>query len=185
MARKHEKPVIIMEPVKGGLLATPPPAVKEVFEEKDPDSTCAKWALKFAAGLDGIITVLSGMKNVEQMRENLDTFDEFGKLTDTDRAVISKAQEVLAKQPVIPCTTCNYCAKVCPNNIGISGSFEALNILTLYDNKKLAKSKERWNVKGQGKNASTKCIECGLCEEACPQNIPIREELKKAAEAFY
>ena len=118
------------------------------------------------------------------MRENLDTFDRMS-FTEKDREVIAKAQEELAKVPVIPCTTCNYCAKVCPNDIGISGTFEAMNTLILYGNKRSAKGRESWLVGAHGRKPATECLKCGACEDACPQHIRIIEELEKAAEAFY
>jgi hypothetical protein len=94
------------------------------------------------------------------------------------------AQEALAKIPIIPCTTCNYCAKVCPQNIGISGTFTAMNYLTLYGDKDAAKHQENWLVNMHGKKPATDCVKCGACEKACPQHIKIREELEKAAKAL-
>ena len=85
------------------------------------------------------------------------------------------------KIPLIPCTTCNYCAKVCPMNIGISGSFTAMNILTLYNDMAFAKHQEEWLVGGHGKAKASECIKCGACEGVCPQHIKIREELEKVA----
>lgn len=122
VARKYGKEVIIMEPVKGGMLATPPESVANLFKQANPDVSVASWAIKFAANLDGVITVLSGMSNVEQMEDNLSYMKDFKGLSDEEMKVIEKAQEELSKIDIIPCTVCNYCAKVCPNEIGISGS---------------------------------------------------------------
>lgn len=179
MARKHGKPVVIMEPVKGGILANPPEAVQKVFKEADPNASVASWAVRFAANLDGIITVLSGMSSVEQMEDNLSYMKGFKKLTPEQEAVIAKAQAEMNKIPLISCTACDYCAKVCPMNIGISASFAALNMLILYQNKEFAKSQEAWNVGEQRKAHANECIECGACEEVCPQHLPIRENLKR------
>ena len=184
VARKHGKPVIIMEPIKGGMLANPPESVAEVLKNAEPDSSVASWAVRFAASLDGVITVLSGMSSVEQMKDNLSYMKGFQGLNGEQQAVIAKAQEELKKIPLIPCTTCNYCAKVCPKNIGISGSFTAMNLLTLYKDKAFAKHQEEWLVGGHGKNHADQCVKCGKCEEACPQHIKIRENLEEVCEAL-
>ena len=182
VARKHGKPVIIMEPVKGGMLANPPEQVQKVFKEANPDASVASWAIKFAASLEGVITVLSGMSNIEQMEDNISYMKDFTKLSDKEEETINKAQEILKSIPIIPCTTCNYCAKVCPMKIGISGSFTAMNYLTLYNDMAAAKHQEEWLVGGHGLKKASECIKCGRCEQACPQHIQIRKELEKVAE---
>lgn len=182
VARKHGKPVIVMEPVKGGMLANPPESVKEVLSKVNPEASYASWAIKFAADLDGVITVLSGMSNLEQMEDNISYMKDFTKLSEEEKCAIKEAQEELNKIPLIPCTTCNYCAKVCPMNIGISGTFTAMNILTLYKDIAGAKHQEEWLVGGHGKKRAEECIKCGKCEGVCPQHIKIREELEKASE---
>lgn len=182
VARKHGKPVIIMEPVKGGMLANPPEQVQKVFKEADPNASVASWAIKFAASLEGVITVLSGMSNIEQMEDNISYMKDFTKLSNKEEETINKAQEILKSIPLIPCTTCNYCAKVCPMHIGISGSFTAMNYLTLYNDMAAAKHQEEWLVGGHGLKKASECIKCGRCEQACPQHIQIRKELEKVAE---
>ena len=170
VARKHGKPVIIMEPVKGGMLANPPEQVQEAFKQANPNTSIASWAIKFAASLDGVITVLSGMSNIEQMEDNISYMKDFKKLSDDEEATIKKAQEIMNSIPIIPCTTCNYCAKVCPMKIGISGSFTAMNYLTLYNDMEAAKHQEDWLVSGHGLKKAEECIKCGKCEQVCHTN---------------
>lgn len=160
VARKHGKPVIIMEPVKGGMLATPPESVAKILKDAEPDSSVASWAIRFAASLEGVITVLSGMSNVEQMKDNLFYMKDFKGLTEDQEKVLKEAQEELNRIPLIPCTTCNYCAKVCPKEIGISGSFTAMNYLTLYGDKGMAQHQENWLVGGHGRKTADQCVKC-------------------------
>lgn len=184
VARKHNVPIIVMEPVKGGLLATPPESVAKILTDAEPDMSVASWAVRYAADLDGVAVVLSGMSNVEQMENNLSYMRGFEHLTDGERKTLDKASEVLAAIDIIPCTSCDYCAKVCPKAIGISGSFTSMNMVTLYGNKDFAERQMGWNVDMQGKLRADKCIKCGKCEDACPQHIPIRAELDRVVETF-
>jgi len=184
MARKYNKPVIIMEPVKGGMLANPPESVKNILKSAEKGSSPASWAIRFAANLDGVITVLSGMSNIEQMEDNLSFMKHFEHLTKEQEDTIEKARAELSKITIIPCTTCNYCAKVCPNEIGISGSFTAMNYNTLYGDLAAAKHQESWLVGMHGKKNAKECVKCGKCEQVCPQHIKIRDELIKVAEVL-
>ncbi|MGX8718529.1 MAG: aldo/keto reductase [Desulfovibrio sp.] len=184
VARRHGKPVVIMEPVKGGMLADPPASVKAIFQAADPHASCASWALRFAASLEGLITVLSGMSSLEQMEDNLASMRGFTGLNAEQAETIEKARAALARIPVIPCTACNYCAKACPQEIGISGTFTAMNYLTLYGDKAAAKHQEAWLVDMHGRKRAAGCVKCGACEQVCPQHIAIREELEKASAAL-
>jgi Predicted oxidoreductases of the aldo/keto reductase family len=183
-ARRHGKPVVIMEPVKGGMLSNPPEAVRAVFEKADAGASLASWAIRFAASLEGVVTVLSGMSSTAQMEDNLSYMKNFAPLSPAELETVRQAQEALRGIPLIPCTSCNYCAKVCPNNIGISGSFTAMNLLTLYRDEAAAKSQESWLVAGHGKKSAGECLKCGQCEQVCPQHIRIREELERVDAAL-
>ncbi len=178
-ACRFGKPVIIMEPVKGGMLANPPETVKKLLLEAEPDASLASWGIRFAADKEGIITVLSGMSSLEQVQDNLTCMKDFSGLTPEEQAVIEKAQAAIQEIPLIPCTGCNYCAKVCPANIGISCSFESMNIYTLYGLEPAVRNLQF--VENDGLNRADQCLKCGQCEQACPQQISIRKELEKVA----
>lgn len=184
VARKHGKPVIIMEPVKGGTLANPPKEVSEVFAAADPEASPSSWAIRFAASLEGVITVLSGMSNVEQMEDNLSYMKDFKPLTAEEQTVVEKARDVFNSFPKVPCTACAYCMKGCPKNIAIYGTFQAVNIYNMYNDLAGAKGKYEWNTSGHGWGKASECIKCGKCEQVCPQHIHIRDELEKAAEVL-
>ncbi|MBQ1418290.1 MAG: aldo/keto reductase [Firmicutes bacterium] len=184
LCRKYDKPVVIMEPVKGGLLANPPKQVADIFKEADPEASCASWAVRFAADLPGVLAVLSGMSNVEQMEDNLSFMKDFEGLTPEQKVTLDKARAAMEAIPIVPCTTCNYCAKVCPMNVGISGTFNAFNTLTVYDNMDKAKGDLDFQVNSRGKAKAIECIKCGACMEVCPQHLEIPDLLEKAAAAL-
>ena len=182
VARKHNKPVIIMEPVKGGSLASLPDSVGDILKEANPSMSLSSWAVRYAASLHGIITVLSGMSNIEQMKDNISYMEDFKPLSDEEREVVEKARKALSLIPRIPCTDCKYCVKDCPQKISIPGIFKAMNTNLIYKNLSGAKGSYNWETNSGGK--ASECIECGQCESACPQHIQIIDELKKASELF-
>ena len=184
VARKYDLPILVMEPLKGGLLANPPEAVANILKEAEPELSVASWGIRFAANLENVLVVLSGMSNLEQVEDNLSYMTDFQRLSEGELETIRRAKAELDKIPLIPCTTCDYCAKVCPENIGISGTFTAKNIHTLYSDINFASHQLGWLVEGHGKKPAVECIQCGECEEACPQHIKIRDELEAAAALF-
>ncbi|MEG1190512.1 MAG: aldo/keto reductase [Oscillospiraceae bacterium] len=181
-ARRHGKPVIIMEPVKGGTLAKLPPDITKIFKDAKPDASLPSWAIRYAASLEGLVTVLSGMSNLEQMQDNLSFMSDFKPLDKEERCVIENVREALEKIPTIPCTACSYCTKNCPQHIVIPQIFAAMNTYLTFDQLKGAKNDYNWETRLGGKGSQ--CIECGQCEDACPQHIKIIEELKRAVAIF-
>ena len=184
VAQRHGKKVVVMEPVKGGMLAAPPPQVEKILKSAEPNSSSASWALRFAANLDGVAVVLSGMNSLEQMRDNISTMKDFTKLTPAQEKVIVDARNELAKIPLIPCTACDYCATVCPQKLPISGFFAMLNHLTLFGNKTFASRREGWLARARDKNPASSCLKCGKCEKVCPQHLPIRKNLVRFVNEF-
>ena len=178
-ARRHGKSITIMEPVKGGALADPPQGVKDIFKAADPNASCASWAIRYAASLDGIITVLSGMSNIAQMEDNLSYMRDFKPLTASEQQVITAARAELDKDKSIKCTSCRYCTEGCPMNIAIPESFAVKNDeirKPSWDG-----GKQAYAIATHGKGKASDCIGCGLCENACPQHLPIRELLADIA----
>ena len=184
VARRHGKKVVVMEPVKGGMLAKPPAQIEKILRDAEPNSSPASWALRFAANLNGVAVVLSGMNSLEQMRDNISTFKDFTKFTSAQIQVIDNARAELTKIPLIPCTACDYCATVCPQKLPISGFFMMLNHLTLFENKTFAARREGWPASARDKNSASGCIKCGRYESVCPQHIPIRKNLVRFVDEF-
>ena len=173
ICRKHGKPVIVMEPVKGGALANPPESVMAVLKAADPEASAASWAVRFAASQEGIAMVLSGMSNIEQMEDNLSYMSPavFKPLDAEEEKVIEKTREAFEAIPQIACTACHYCTGGCPMNIPIPDIFSAMNRLYVYNDVNGAKSRYKNATKEKGK--ASDCIQCGQCETACPQHLHI------------
>lgn len=179
VARRHGKSIVVMEPVKGGALANPPAAVQDVFRKADESASFASWAIRYVASLDGIITVLSGMSNMEQMRDSLSYMKNFKPLDANEQATIRKAQEIMTGVKSIPCTTCHYCTAGCPKQIPIQEIFAARNQQLVWGQFKEGKRQYTEAVKNGGR--ASDCIACGQCERACPQQIDVITRLRDCA----
>ncbi|MCM1194063.1 MAG: aldo/keto reductase [Acetatifactor muris] len=182
VARKHGKSIIVMEPVKGGALANPPTMVQEILREADPKASFASWAIRYAASLEGIITVLSGMSNIPQMQDNLSYMKEFRPLDAGEQAAVRKAQEAMNGIRSIPCTACHYCTAGCPKKIAIPEIFAARNKQLVWG--QLEEGRRDYSQAVQDGGRASDCIACGQCERACPQQIDVITRLKECAGNF-
>ena len=176
IARRHGVSITVMEPVKGGSLATPIPKVQDIFRAANPQASAASWAIRYVAGMDGIITVLSGMSNLAQMQDNLSYMQHFVPLSTEEQEVIRRAQQALAEDKSIPCTACHYCTDGCPAGIPIPEIFAVKNDED--KNKSWDGGVQKYAIATQGKGKASDCVECGQCESACPQHLPIIQLLK-------
>ncbi|MBO4887153.1 MAG: aldo/keto reductase [Firmicutes bacterium] len=177
ICKKHGKPVTVMEPIKGGALANPIPSVKAVFDEANNGLSYASWAIRYVASMDNIITVLSGMSNLAQMEDNLSYMKDFQPLNEEEQAVIAKAQKALSEDKSIPCTACHYCTEGCPMSIPIPEIFAVRNRVLSF--KPWDGGKRDYVIATTGKGKASDCIQCGQCEGACPQHLPIIELLEQ------
>lgn len=184
-AQRYQKPVIVMEPVKGGTLANVPPKVEALFRSKHSELSAASWAIRFAASLDNVMLVLSGMSNIEQMKDNLSYMENFVPFTEEEYALVQEAADIINDSVAIPCTGCSYCIHDCPMNIAIPRYFSLYNA----DMKEL--ETKAWTAQtmlyshfSEQFGKASACIGCGKCEKMCPQHLPVRKLLKKVASRF-
>ena len=174
--------MIIMEPVKGGTLAKLPEELEERLKACRPDKSTASWALRYAASLEGVMTVLSGMSTEEQMEDNIETFRHFERLSEEERTKVFEVRDAMLNVPQIGCTACRYCTDGCPMGISIPDVFRAVNTMSLYKEEFRPKSFYNGLVKAGKSKRASECIACGQCESVCPQHLPVIQLLKEAAE---
>ena len=182
VARKHNVPIVIMEPVKGGKLANPPKEIKKLFNDYNKDASYASWAIRFAASLDGVLAVLSGMSNNAQMEDNLSYMKDFKPLNEEEMEIIRKAQQILKTSKEIPCTACRYCVEGCPKQIPIPDIFAARNKQLGFG--QVEEGKKCFKEAIEGKGAPSDCIKCGKCQGVCPQQLKIIDLLQECNEAL-
>lgn len=180
VCRKHGKPAIIMEPVKGGNLVNLPPQAQKIFDDLHGGSS-ASYAIRFAASQEGVMMVLSGMGTPEMVLDNCGYMRNFQPLNQEEAAAVEQVCGIFRNLGSIPCTACRYCTEVCPQGISIPDLFACMNTKKVFQD---------WNtdyyydVHTQNGGKASECVQCGQCEGICPQHLPIRELLKSVAQEF-
>ncbi len=177
--RDRNIPIIVMEPVRGGMLAGMDPVNEKKFRTRQPEKSIASWALRFVASQKGVMTILSGMSSEEQMEDNIKTFTHFEPLAADELAIVDEVTDSLLAIPQIGCTACKYCCDGCPSRISIPDVFRTVNTLRRYPNDWRAKNFYSGLVRRSGK--ASDCIACGQCEGVCPQHLPIISLMQEAA----
>jgi hypothetical protein len=177
--RDRNIPIIVMEPVRGGMLASMDLVNEEKFKSRQPEKSIASWAMRFIASQKGIMTILSGMSNEEQVEDNIKTFTSFEPMAEDEFAIVDEVTNTLLANPQIGCTACKYCCDGCPSQISIPDVFRTVNTLRRYPDDWRAKNFYSGLTQRSGK--ASDCIACGQCEGVCPQHLPIISLMEEAA----
>ncbi len=180
--RKHGKKVVIREPVKGGNLAALPKEAEDLLKALRPELSIASWGIRFAASLEGVLAVLSGMSTTAQVEDNISYMKHFEPLSEAEHQALEQVVEILKKQRQIPCTACRYCTKGCPQDIPIPEIFTAVN--QRMASGQIQAAADAYAALRQAGSCASDCIACGACEQVCPQHLEIRKHLKEAASLF-
>ncbi|MBQ1439680.1 MAG: aldo/keto reductase [Solobacterium sp.] len=183
VAERHGKPVIVMEPVKGGTLAKVPSEAEALFKAQDPSMSVPSWAIRFAASLPNVMVVLSGMSSIDQMKDNLSYMKEFRPLSEEEQKICFKAADIINSQIAIPCTGCSYCTEGCPMNIAIPQYFSIYNedMREHLEEKGWTINFTNYEIISGTRGKASDCIACGQCEGVCPQHLSIIDYLKDVA----
>lgn len=184
ICEKYGKPVIVMEPVKGGSLANVPAEVEQMMKEVHPDMSPASWAIRYCASLPNVLTVLSGMSNMEQLDDNTSYLQNFQPLNEQETDLISRVVDTITKNIDIPCTACHYCTGKCPQHIAIPQYFGLMNVIKQLGESQFHNSRLYYNLLTKKHGKASDCIQCGQCEAMCPQHLPIIDNLVRVANKF-
>ena len=184
IARRYNKPVIIMEPVKGGRLADLPEKADKLLKAYNPDASAASWAIRFAASHDGVMTVLSGMSDMTQLNDNTGYMQNFEPLNNDEQEIIKQVTEIIKSMVVVDCTGCEYCVSGCPMNIAIPKYFSVYNKNVNKEKGLSVTPKEQYEELKKTFGSPKDCIACGQCESHCPQHLQIIQNLRLVADMF-
>ncbi|WP_296885561.1 aldo/keto reductase [uncultured Methanobrevibacter sp.] len=186
VACKHNKPVLVMEPLKGGFLADVPPEAEKLMKDYNPDASVVSWALRFVASLDNVCMVLTGASSLEQLEQNIEDFENFTPLNDEEYEILEKVRDIINSNITVECTKCKYCLDACPESINIPKIFD------LYNNEKIL-DPAPWTPVGNAylnysklpsAGIASDCTECEMCVEECPQHIDIPKVMKDVVKTF-
>lgn len=184
VVRRHEKQIVVMEPVKGGALARVPEEAEQLFREVRPELSPASWAIRYVASLEGVMMVLSGMSSLEQLLDNTSYMQQFEPLSDREQVVLAEAVGIINRSIAIPCTACRYCVAGCPKQIAIPEYFALYNAEKQSVKQAFSIQEAYYETYAGTHGKASECIGCRKCEKICPQHLKITDYLKQVAETF-